>query len=236
MAKHQVAAAAAEKVTRRGRPSVSRATSIDAQIRAAALALFLEQGFDAVTMEMIAQRTGVSKPTLYTRHDSKVDLLRVVVHEEVARWLGRTRSMREDLPADLKGRLRAHGLNIIASQSWTDLRRISRLINDVAAKHPEIVTATYEAGLHPVISYLASDLRDAATSSGLATADWEFLAEMFFHAIFGWQNAASILGEIRDDEALAYVEKIVGAVLTVASAAASESTDKHGPGPRPKSR
>lgn len=223
MAKGQVAAEAAEKATRRGRPSVSRATSIDAQIRAAALQLFLEQGFDAVTMEMIAQRAEVSKPTLYTRHDSKVELLRVVVHEEVARWLGQTRTLGADLPADLKDRLRAHGLNIIASQRWTDLRRVSRLINDVAAKHPEIVTATYEAGLHPVISYLAGDLRDAATGSAFATADWDFLAEMFFHAIFGWQNAASILGEVGDDEALVYVEKVVAAVMTVAAAVATGS-------------
>jgi AcrR family transcriptional regulator len=217
MAQSRAEDATEKKATRRGRPSVSRATSIDRQIRAAALELFLEQGFDAVTMDMIAQRAQVSKPTLYTRHQGKVELLRVVVQDEVARWLTQARGEDGAVPADLESRLRTHAANIIASQSWNDLRRLSRLINGVAANHPEILTATYEAGLHPVINFLAADLREAAARSGLQRADWDFLAEMFFHAIFGWYNAAAMLGEDRERDAQKYIDKMVALVVAAAA-------------------
>jgi AcrR family transcriptional regulator len=84
-------------------------------------------------MDMIAQRAQVSKPTLYTRHQGKVELLRVVVQDEASRWLTQARGEDDGAPADLESRLRTHAGNIIASRSRSDLRRLSRLINGVAA-------------------------------------------------------------------------------------------------------
>src|SRR5690349_19432091 len=70
-----------------GRPSALRIAAIDPIIREAALELFLETGFEAVTMDMIAQRAQISKRTLYKRYRSKLDLLRVVVNDQVGRWI-----------------------------------------------------------------------------------------------------------------------------------------------------
>lgn len=218
MARDQSAATERSRKSERrgGRPSTSRAISIDATIRTVALELFLEQGFDAVTMEMIAQRAQVSKPTLYTRHAGKVDLLRAVIRDEVERWLAIAQDLDRQLPADLGDRLRAHARNIIASQDWSDFRRLNRLITGVAATHPEILSSPYEAGLEPVVRLLADDLRTASAAVGLKDADWEFLAEMFFHAIFSWSNSASMLRKVDADEALAFSDKVVGLVLLAA--------------------
>lgn len=223
------AADGASKAARRGgRPSASRASAIDAIIRKAALELFLEEGFDAVTMEMIAKRARVSKPTLYTRHPGKVELLRVVVQDEVMRWIAQARDQDQELPGDLAGRLQSHARKIVASQDWSDFRRLNRLITGVAATHPEILRSPYEVALRPVITLLANDLRDAATLAGLGTADWDFLAEMFFHAIFGWYNSASMLGRVTDDEASGFIDKMVELVLTAARTAAGKSPRQAG--------
>jgi AcrR family transcriptional regulator len=58
--------------TRRGRPRDERA---DRAILAAAIALIRDVGYDAVTMEGIAERAGVGKATLYRRWASKEPLV-----------------------------------------------------------------------------------------------------------------------------------------------------------------
>jgi AcrR family transcriptional regulator len=56
----------------RGRPREARA---DAAILAAAIALVREAGYDALTMERIAERAGVGKATLYRRWSGKEPLV-----------------------------------------------------------------------------------------------------------------------------------------------------------------
>lgn len=55
-----------------GRPRSLRA---DRAIQDAAIELFVEQGFEAMSMEGVAARAGVGKTTIYRRWDSKEDLV-----------------------------------------------------------------------------------------------------------------------------------------------------------------
>lgn len=55
-----------------GRP---RNVQVDATIQGAAIDLFVEQGFEAMSMEGVAARAGVGKTTIYRRWDSKEDLV-----------------------------------------------------------------------------------------------------------------------------------------------------------------
>ncbi|MEY2619178.1 MAG: hypothetical protein RL522_2180 [Pseudomonadota bacterium] len=50
----------------------------------AALALFVEKGFAATRVEEVAARAGVSKGTLFLYFESKEELLKAVVHENLA--------------------------------------------------------------------------------------------------------------------------------------------------------
>src|SRR6476469_3446450 len=56
----------------RGRP---RNPGVDAAIRAATLDLLGEVGYSRLTMEMVTERAGVSKPSLYLRWPNKVALV-----------------------------------------------------------------------------------------------------------------------------------------------------------------
>ena len=69
---------------RAGRPSRKAAVEIDARILDAATALFLERGVDGTSLEAVAARAAVSKPTLYARHSSKPDLFAAVIRANVA--------------------------------------------------------------------------------------------------------------------------------------------------------
>lgn len=55
-----------------GRP---RSAQADQAIKDAALELFVEQGFEAMSMEGVASRAGVGKTTIYRRWDSKEELV-----------------------------------------------------------------------------------------------------------------------------------------------------------------
>jgi AcrR family transcriptional regulator len=82
---------------RRGRP---RNPAIDDAILTAARELLLEVGYPGLSMEAVAARAGVSKPTLYLRFPTKGALVFEVV-------LGKTKALEMPDTGDLRADLRA---------------------------------------------------------------------------------------------------------------------------------
>src|SRR5262249_10247038 len=60
-----------------GRP---RSAEIDAAILAAALDLLVEQGVEATSIEQVAKRAGVTRPTVYPRFPDKNRMLVSAIH------------------------------------------------------------------------------------------------------------------------------------------------------------
>lgn len=81
--------------SRRGRP---RDVALDRALLAAAQDLVIEVGYDAVTLEAVAARCGVSRPALYRRWPDKTALVRDAV--QALHWEGTapdTGDLRQDL-------------------------------------------------------------------------------------------------------------------------------------------
>ena len=66
-----VAAGEAESPRRRGRP---RREEVDESILQAALEVLSAEGFASMSMDAVAERAGVSKPTIYRRWSTKIEL------------------------------------------------------------------------------------------------------------------------------------------------------------------
>jgi len=64
----------ARKETRDRPPGRPRSAGVDEAILAAALAELGERGYARMSMDAVAARAGVSKPTVYLRHPTKADL------------------------------------------------------------------------------------------------------------------------------------------------------------------
>ncbi|MCA9692536.1 MAG: TetR/AcrR family transcriptional regulator [Myxococcales bacterium] len=60
----------------RGRP---RSAAADASIAAATLELLVERGYAALTIEAVAERAGVTRPTVYRRHETRAALVTAAV-------------------------------------------------------------------------------------------------------------------------------------------------------------
>lgn len=71
---------------RKGRPTREEAKKRDDQLKRAAYRLFLEKGFDAVTMEAIAVAAGITKRTLYYKYSDKSQLFSVVLRDMKFAW------------------------------------------------------------------------------------------------------------------------------------------------------
>jgi AcrR family transcriptional regulator len=88
------------------RPGRPRSVAADEAILAATTELFIELGYDALTVEQVAARAGVAKATIYRRYPSKVDLVIAA-----ARALGDAKGPAPDtgdIRADLLALARAH--------------------------------------------------------------------------------------------------------------------------------
>jgi len=84
----------------------TRRTGTRDAILMTALDLFADKGYDATSMREIAERVGISKPALYYHFDSKEDIVRGVLGDQLAQiedlvtWT-RAQSPAPDLPAQV---------------------------------------------------------------------------------------------------------------------------------------
>lgn len=163
--------------TRPGRP---RNPAVDRAILRAAVKLFVERGFDGVTMEQVAETAGVARTTLYRRWSSVEALIAQAIAVE------RGEPERE-VPAR---RLSSSGL---VNQLLTDvshplsspdyLRMVARLIGTLP-DHPELMSNYWENYLLPRRNAICS-LIERFRSEGLipVDADAEILLDLVSGAV-----------------------------------------------------
>jgi AcrR family transcriptional regulator len=73
--------------SRGGRPTKSAAIERDQRLIEVATRLFLDRGYDATSLDAVAESARVSKPTVYARYGDKRGLFAEVLRREIARWL-----------------------------------------------------------------------------------------------------------------------------------------------------
>ena len=130
-----------------------------AGILTAAADLFRERGYRAATLDEIAQRVGVSKPTLYGYFRSKEELLAAIFHRAMSlfeRDLGAIRASGDDPVAKLRRVIRFHVGAVIAERSFLAVffseeanlpPRLSRAIRRRKARYDRSVRVIVDAGI-----------------------------------------------------------------------------------------
>ena len=137
---------------------VGRPRSIEAHqaILHATLELFADEGFDAMSIEAIAERAGVGKTTIYRRWDSKEELM-----------LDAARSLQAEFPIVDTGNLRDDMIHLlklvwdmISSNSLLEKLYV-RIIGESRA-NPDLFRLFYEHQLGPRLQHLSTDDRACA--------------------------------------------------------------------------
>lgn len=130
---------------RRGRkPSAAKRRAI----LAAARELFVAGGYDAATMDDIADHAGVAKQTVYAHFDDKDGLFRSLIANDIANSDGSRHPLVDtmpettDLEVDLTEFARAHLDDVMQPH----LLRMRRMLIGEAERFPDLAEAWYEAG------------------------------------------------------------------------------------------
>lgn len=150
----------------RGRP---RAAATDVAILQAALALFIERGVEGASMEQIAKRAGVGKPTVYRRWSSKEDLIAAAIETLVAEEVGWA-------PADVIETQSPYALveaaiDAAAAVATThEYRALVARVFGSAVSHPELMARYWERYILPR-RQLATRLLERARAQGTVAAD-----------------------------------------------------------------
>ena len=118
--------------TRVGRP---RSPEADTAILDAATDLFIELGWDGLTMEGVAARAGVGKATIYRRYPCKVDLL-MAAAERIGEKKGPVPNT-----GTLRGDLRVLALNYRRMLTASDAGRAIPVTLAAASRAPEVCAA-----------------------------------------------------------------------------------------------
>ena len=165
---------------RGGRPTREEATRLGHAARDAALRLFLDNGYEATSMDAIASEAGTTKATLYARFGSKEAIFRSVLEWATARddWPEPEPELPD--PGDLEGALREIARMAVRRGTHPAMVSLMRIAAAEAERFPDLARQAYAAPPWPRRHVVADLLeRHAAGGAIVLPADARVLAELF---------------------------------------------------------
>jgi TetR/AcrR family transcriptional repressor of mexJK operon len=153
-------------------------------ILAAARKLFLDHGFDAVAMDMVAQQAPVSKATLYAHFSSKEELFTAVVVDEAHRVLAEVWRVAPER-ADIGDMLRHIAQKFVDIFLMGDAMSLHRAVIGVVPRFPAIGAAIFESGPKALTGRLAEFLAEAHRQGRLDIPNPPLAANQFLSLVRG---------------------------------------------------
>lgn len=184
--------------SRGGRPTRSAATERDLRLLDAATELFLKRGFDATSIDAVAEAARVSKPTVYGQYQDKRGLFEAVLKREIGRWLaplataaeieggGRTGTSIEKQLTDL-------GRQMLVFSNGAGAKAVTRILAAQARNFPELAELAYREGWSRAVSGVAQ-LFDQMAGQGLSKMDTTVAAECYLNIVVGPVSRQAIYG------------------------------------------
>jgi AcrR family transcriptional regulator len=186
---------------RSGRPTFEEAEQLDRDVHECALRLFLEHGYDGVSMDAIASAASTTKVSLYARFASKEELFNTVLWWALQRpdW-PEPEAPTPDLD-DLRGALLAIADGAIKRALHPAMIKLSRIAAAYALRFPEIAHRTHALGYSPRYHLLIELLERHAARGAIAADDLPTLAEHFLAMVSGGPARLASFGITRESGA-----------------------------------
>lgn len=186
----------------------------------AARTLFSSNGFDATTIEMIAENAEVSSVTVYNYYGTKTHLLLALVAESDTLLMERIEAILSDPPDDITeafaafaGAIRNHALSFLTKPLWRQVIAASII---EGSSHFGRAYARLDRELARQLSLILDKLQQ---NGQLRTdSNTDILGESLFHL----QNARFIqfisIDELKNETVDKYLREDIEALLTATSA------------------
>jgi TetR/AcrR family transcriptional regulator, mexJK operon transcriptional repressor len=148
--------------------------------------MFLERGFEATSMEAVAEKAGIAKPTLYAWYGEKSQLFRAVLTVLIEEFLAPLARQDEDLEGtDVHTTLVEIGRRLLAVVSSPEAAAVARILGAQAERFPELERYSYEKGWLAAVKMLARVLMHYADRKEIIIDDPELAADLFLNLVLG---------------------------------------------------
>lgn len=182
----------AEKTIRKRDRSRQRLNT-RAAILGGAETVFGHRGYEASSMEAIADAAGVSKITLYRHFENKEALFSSVIQHMCARVYDDDVEQAMDRMETVEA-LQYFGRRLLAVVFSDETLKLHRMVMAEAQLFPELGSFFYNTGVRPGIDALARFLSRPDHRKRLRLADPQKSAEHFMGVIRGYQHMRLLLG------------------------------------------
>lgn len=177
---------------RGGRPKRVESGALEQRLIGAAATLFAESGFDATSVDSVAERAGVSKATIYARYDDKAQLFAAVVRKEI-------RELFENLnfdatQGDASEVLLEVGRQALELVTKPETTAIYRMVIAQTPRFPDLGILMDREGFQRGQSGIARLLRELTKRGEAEIDDFDMAAELFLSLVIGRLSRQALLG------------------------------------------
>jgi len=176
-----------------GRPTRAEAERRHGALLDAATRLFLDRGFDGVTIEEIAGRAGVAKRFIYARYRDKADLFVAAIGHSMRDPVEALRTFRPKSPRAEEGLVEL-GRMLVREVLRPEALALNRTFVAVAPRFPGLVRRFIGENRERGIGQIARVIGIYCDSGELHLDDPELAAELFFMAVVGIPRRLALLG------------------------------------------
>jgi len=162
-------------------------------IQVAGTAVFLERGYEAASMDLIAAEAKVSKQTIYNHFHSKDELFRAII-TDMTTTLVVPLSMAKAAASTPQQLLQSFARDFLELMLQPSSLALYRLIVAECARFPELGAALFAAGAGRLIRMLADYLEWETQQGRLAVEEPERAAELFIGMLTGRLQFRVLLG------------------------------------------
>jgi TetR/AcrR family transcriptional regulator, mexJK operon transcriptional repressor len=155
--------------------------------------LFLEHGYDAVSLDDILERVGGSKTTLYSYYGGKEGLFAATIQNMCRDKLDALRAL-DSKQLDPSAALNAIGKHFLSILSDPQSRALFRAMISEAERFPKIASTFFAAGPETMIGIVRDKIQQWQKQALLRSGDPEVLAIQFLGLMMGNFHLKSLLG------------------------------------------
>jgi AcrR family transcriptional regulator len=192
-------------------PFSSVAQKKQSKIVEVATELFLERGYDAVSLDDILERVGGSKSTLYSYYGGKEGLFAAIVHQNCERVLAPLMEL-DVMHMEPRNGLSEIGRVFLLLVSDCRGQAFYRMMIAESTRFPQLASEFYSAGPEVTRKLIQRNLEHWQKKRLLRSGNCEMFAVQFIGMLLGNFSVKSILGLTSDLSEQAIKDWVAGAV------------------------
>ncbi|MDH7794034.1 MULTISPECIES: TetR/AcrR family transcriptional regulator [unclassified Beijerinckia] len=172
-----------------GRPTREEAVRRDARLLEVAATMFMERGFEGTSIDAVAEKAGVGKPTIYARYRDKAELFTAVMRERIETWLAPMAAAaapsHEHDPDDISSTLHMISRHLLDHSLKPQSALVQRMLAAQATQFPELAKLAHKEAWARAVQAISLLFKRSIERGCIHVDEPEIAAGLFLDLIVG---------------------------------------------------